>query len=98
MSDIETTEAPTAAAQAATAQPHLYLVDGSSYIFRAYHRLPPLTTRHGQPAGAVYGYTAMLWKLADGLNKASGPTHIAAVLDAAETTLPHGMSSPSERP
>ena len=47
--------------------PHLYLVDGSSYIFRAYHRLPPLTNRHGQPAGAVYGYTTMLWKLADGL-------------------------------
>ena len=46
-------------------QPHLYLVDGSSYIFRAYHRLPPLTNRHGQPAGAVYGYTAMLWKLAE---------------------------------
>ena len=37
---------------AATPQskPHLYLVDGSSYIFRAYHRLPPLTNRHGQPA------------------------------------------------
>ena len=30
-------------------QPHLYLVDGSSYIFRAYHRLPPLTNRHGTP-------------------------------------------------
>ena len=58
------------------AQPHLYLVDGSSYIFRAYHRLPPLTNRHGTPAGAVYGYTTMLWKLADGLNKADGPTRI----------------------
>ena len=55
-------------AQSPEPQPHLYLVDGSSYIFRAYHRLPPLTNRHGQPAGAVYGYTAMLWKLADGLN------------------------------
>jgi DNA polymerase-1 len=44
----------------AAAAPHLYLVDGSSYIFRAYHRLPPLTNRHGQPAGAVYGYTTML--------------------------------------
>ena len=33
-------------------QPHLYLVDGSYYIFRAYHRLPPLTNRHGVPAGA----------------------------------------------
>ena len=65
---------------------HLYLVDGSSYIFRAYHRLPPLTNRHGQPAGAVYGYTAMLWKLADGLNKADGPTHMAVILDKSEST------------
>nr|WP_294850309.1 DNA polymerase I [uncultured Sphingomonas sp.] len=63
-------------------QPHLYLVDGSSYIFRAYHRLPPLTNKHGVPAGAVYGYTAMLWKLADGLHKADGPTHMAVILDA----------------
>ena len=67
-------------------QPHLYLVDGSSYIFRAYHRLPPLTNRHGVPAGAVYGYTAMLWKLADGLNKADGPTHMAVILDASSVT------------
>ena len=67
-------------------QNHLYLVDGSSYIFRAYHRLPPLTNRHGTPAGAVYGYTAMLWKLADGLNKADGPTHMAVILDAAGKT------------
>jgi DNA polymerase-1 len=67
-------------------QNHLYLVDGSSYIFRAYHRLPPLTNRHGVPAGAVYGYTAMLWKLADGLHKADGPTHMAVILDAAGKT------------
>ncbi|WP_414900744.1 DNA polymerase I [Sphingomonas flavalba] len=60
---------------------HLYLVDGSSYIFRAYHRLPPLTNIHGQPVGAVYGYTTMLWKLADGLRKADGPTHMAVILD-----------------
>src|SRR5690349_9790023 len=70
----------------AAAQNHLYLVDGSSYIFRAYHRLPPLTNRHGQPAGAVYGYTTMLWKLADGLSKAEGPTHMAVILDASEST------------
>ena len=60
---------------------HLYLVDGSAYIFRAYHRLPPLTNIHGEPVGAVYGYTTMLWKLADELNKADGPTHMAVVLD-----------------
>ena len=67
-------------------QNHLYLVDGSSYIFRAYHRLPPLTNRHGTPAGAVYGYTSMLWKLAEGLNRADGPTHMAVILDASEET------------
>ncbi|MGZ2412363.1 DNA polymerase I [Sphingomonas sp. F9_3S_D5_B_2] len=67
-------------------QPHLYLVDGSSYIFRAYHRLPPLTNRHGQPAGAVYGYTTMLWKLAGDLSRADGPTHMAVILDASEST------------
>ena len=74
-----------------SASPHLYLVDGSSYIFRAYHRLPPLTNRHGQPAGAVYGYTTMLWKLADGLSKADGPTHMAVILDASEHTFRNEM-------
>ncbi|MBX3565448.1 MAG: DNA polymerase I [Sphingomonas sp.] len=67
--------------------PHLYLVDGSGYIFRAYHQLPPLTNRHGVPAGAVYGYTAMLWKLADALDKAEGPTHLAVVLDRGSHTF-----------
>ena len=66
--------------------PHLYLVDGSSYIFRAFHRLPPLTNKHGLNVGAVYGYTTMLWKLADSLNKADGPTHLAVILDASEST------------
>jgi DNA polymerase-1 len=70
---------------------HLYLVDGSSYIFRAYHRLPPLTNRHGMNVGAVYGYTTMLWKLADGLNKADGPTHMAVILDASESTFRNQM-------
>jgi DNA polymerase-1 len=60
---------------------HLYLVDGSAYIFRAYHRLPPLTDPEGTPVGAVYGYTTMLWKLADDLHKADGPTHLAVILD-----------------
>ncbi|HSM54007.1 MAG TPA: DNA polymerase I [Erythrobacter sp.] len=62
-------------------QQHLYLVDGSSYIFRAYHRLPPLTDPGGTPVGAVYGYTTMLWKLAEDLDKAEGPTHLAVILD-----------------
>src|SRR5690606_11334291 len=66
---------------------HLYLVDGSAYIFRAYHRLPPLTNPHGVPVGAVYGYTTMLWKLADDLDKADGPTHLAVILDKGSTSF-----------
>lgn len=75
------------AAPMADQQNHLYLVDGSGYIFRAYHQLPPLTNRHGLNVGAVYGYTAMLWKLADALNKADGPTHLAVVLDKGSHTF-----------
>ncbi|TPG10373.1 DNA polymerase I [Sphingomonas oligophenolica] len=67
--------------------PHLYLVDGSGYIFRAYHRLPPLTNKHGEPVGAVYGYTTMLWKLADEVHKADGPTHMAVILDKSSKTF-----------
>lgn len=66
---------------------HLYLVDGSSYIFRAYHRLPPLTDPEGTPVGAVYGYTTMLWKLADDLDAADGPTHLAVILDKDSTSF-----------
>ncbi|MET0250524.1 MAG: DNA polymerase, partial [Sphingobium sp.] len=70
---------------------HLYLVDGSGYIFRAYHQLPPLTNRHGQPVGAVYGYTTMLWKLAEELGRAEGPTHMAVVLDKGSHTFRNDM-------
>jgi DNA polymerase-1 len=66
--------------------PHLYLVDGSSYIFRAFHRLPPLTNKRGLNVGAVYGYTTMLWKLAEDLGKSEGPTHLAVILDKSEST------------
>jgi 5'-3' exonuclease len=69
------------------AMPHLYLVDGSSFIFRAYHVLPKLTNKHGEPAGAVYGYVSMLWKLASELHKAEGPTHLAVILDKSEHTF-----------
>jgi DNA polymerase I len=70
---------------------HLYLVDGSAYIFRAYHRLPPLTNPAGTPVGAVYGYTTMLWKLAEDLHAAQGPTHLAVILDAGSKTFRNDM-------
>src|SRR3546814_1200894 len=66
---------------------HLYLVDGSSYIFRAYHRLPPLTNTRGEPVGAVYGFTTMLWKLVEELNRDESPTHLAVILDASSKTF-----------
>ncbi|MCW1382185.1 DNA polymerase I [Novosphingobium sp. KCTC 2891] len=75
----------------ATPHRHLYLVDGSAYIFRAYHRLPPLTNPRGVPVGAVYGYTTMLWKLAEDLHKADGPTHLAVILDKGSTTFRNAL-------
>jgi DNA polymerase I len=70
-----------------TAHKHLYLVDGSAYIFRAYYSLPPLTNPAGVPVGAVAGYSNMLWKLASDLHAADGPTHMAVVLDKAGTSF-----------
>ncbi len=70
---------------------HLYLVDGSGYIFRAYHRLPPLTDPEGTPVGAVYGFTAMLWKLITELANAEAPTHLAVILDAGSHTFRNDM-------
>ena len=50
------------------------------------------------PAGAVYGYTAMLWKLADGLNKADGPTHMAVILDASCNTYRNKCTTSKGQP
>jgi DNA polymerase I len=78
----------TASSTASPARPeHLYLVDGSGYIFRAYHKLPPLTNPQGTPVNAVYGFSAMIWKLIEDLNDAENPTHLAVVLDAAKKSF-----------
>ncbi|WP_375267825.1 DNA polymerase I [Phenylobacterium sp.] len=67
----------------------LYLVDGSGYIFRAYHALPPLTRKSdGLPIGAVSGFCNMLWKLlVDMRAQADAPTHLAVVFDHSEKTF-----------
>ena len=62
---------------------HVYLVDGSGYIFRAYHALPPLTRPDGKPVGAVLGFTNMLLKLL----RETDADHIAVIFDAARTTF-----------
>ena len=67
---------------------HLYLVDGSGYLFRAYHALPPLTRKSdGLPVGAVSGYCNMLWKLLEDMKGQDAPTHLAVVFDAGEKTF-----------
>lgn len=70
---------------------HLFLVDGSAYIFRAYHALPPLTRKSdGMPVGAVSGFCNMLWKLlTEARNTAAGvvPTHFAVIFDHSSKTF-----------
>jgi len=67
---------------------HLYLVDGSGYLFRAYHALPPLSRKSdGLPTGAVSGYCNMLWKLLEDMKDGDVPTHLAVIFDAGEITF-----------
>jgi DNA polymerase-1 len=67
---------------------HLYLIDGSGYLFRAYHALPPLSRKSdGLPTGAVSGYCNMLWKLLEDMKDADTPTHLAVIFDAGKKTF-----------
>jgi DNA polymerase-1 len=67
---------------------HVYLIDGSGYIFRAFHALPPLTRpSDGLPVGAVHGFCAMLWKLLQDARRSSGPTHLAVIFDAGRVSF-----------
>lgn len=70
-------------------KPTLILVDGSSYLFRAFHALPPLTSPKGMPTGALYGVANMLRKLRDEAH--SG--HMAVVFDAGGKTFRHALYS-----
>jgi len=67
-----------------SAQPrHVFLIDGSGFIFRAFHALPPMTRPDGTPVNAVYGFTTMLMKLID----ETDADHIAVVFDTARRTF-----------
>ena len=76
---------------------HLFLVDGSGYIFRAYHALPPLTRKSdGLPVGAVAGFCNMLWKLlSDARDTSVGvtPTHFAVIFDYSSKTFRNTLYS-----
>jgi DNA polymerase-1 len=69
--------------EAAAKPHHVYLVDGSGYIFRAYHALPPLTRSDGTPTNAVLGFTNMVWKLLE----ETDADHIAVIFDAGRKTF-----------
>ena len=70
---------------------HLYLIDGSGYIFRAYYALPPLTRKSdGLPVGAVSGFCSMLFKLLEDSKSNENlqkPTHFAVIFDSARKTF-----------
>ncbi len=67
---------------------HVYLIDGSGYIFRAFHALPPLTRpSDGLPVGAVHGFCTMLWKLLQESKLSEAPTHVAVIFDAGRETF-----------
>src|ERR1700716_379222 len=67
---------------------HVFLVDGSSYIFRAYHALPPLNRKSdGLQVNAVLGFCNMLWKLLPDSPPATRPTHLAIIFDKSEITF-----------
>ena len=67
---------------------HLFLVDGSGYIFRAYYALPPLYRKSdGLPNGAVNGFCNMLYKLIEDTDKKISPSHLAVIFDSARKTF-----------
>jgi DNA polymerase-1 len=90
--DLETAEARTPATADTTPPMRLYLVDGSGYVFRAFHALPQFSRKSdGLPTGAVAGFCNMLWKFicetkADGA-LAGAPSHLAVIFDASERTF-----------
>ena len=98
MTDAAVAEAETGQPQPETVRDEtpmrLYLVDGSGYIFRAYHALPPLTRKSdGAPVGAVSGFCNMMWKLICELRgQPDAPTHLAVVFDATERTFRNDIS------
>ena len=67
---------------------HIYLVDGSTYIFRAYHALPPLTRKSdGFPVGAISGFCNMLDKLIKDERENNNLTHLLVIFDASGKTF-----------
>ena len=83
---------PIAAAKPVKKGDHVFLVDGSGYIFRAYHALPPISRKSdGLQLNAVFGFCNMLWKLLRDMKPEEKPTHLAVVFDKSEKTFRTAM-------
>ncbi|MGY3371266.1 5'-3' exonuclease [Bradyrhizobium sp. GM2.4] len=83
-----TAAAKPVAAKAAGKGDHVFLVDGSGYIFRAYHALPPMNRKSdGLQVNAVLGFCNMLWKLLREMPEDNRPTHLAIIFDKSEITF-----------
>ena len=92
--DSAKTAAPAVQARPVKKGDHVFLVDGSSYIFRAYHALPPLHRKSdGLQVNAVLGFCNMLWKLLRDMKLEERPTHLAVVFDKSERTFRNEMYS-----
>ena len=92
--DSAKTAAPAVQARKPKKGDHVFLVDGSSYIFRAYHALPPLHRKSdGLQVNAVLGFCNMLWKLLRDMKPEERPTHLAVVFDKSEKTFRNEMYS-----
>jgi DNA polymerase-1 len=84
----QTAAAKSVAVKAPGKGDHIFLVDGSSYIFRAYHALPPLNRKSdGLQVNAVLGFCNMLWKLLRDMPEDNRPTHLAIIFDKSEVTF-----------
>ncbi|WP_051285316.1 DNA polymerase I [Nisaea denitrificans] len=81
MTDITASDIPSAVSD--TVENHLYLVDGSGYIFRAFHALPRMNRSDGTPTNAVFGFTTMLMKLIEDLEA----DHVAVIFDTKRLTF-----------
>jgi DNA polymerase I len=66
---------------------HLYLIDGSGYIFRAYYALPPMSRSDGTPTGAVTGFCNMMFKMLEDAHDNDVITHLAVIFDTARKTF-----------
>jgi DNA polymerase-1 len=79
---------PAAKPRSIKAGDHLYLVDGSGYIFRAFHALPPLSRKSdGLPTGAVAGFSNMLFKMLRETKAGEKPTHFAVIFDSSRANF-----------